>query len=196
MVLSVAASNPSVGKAALFWERPEVFTVASYAAVRHFVFVDGHSRREAARMFGLYWETVARNSRFSLPPGYTRTEPVAQPKLGPLLPVIDAILEADRTAPVNQRHTPMRIFAGRPANTSSNLRSCGTDRTRRRDLASLSEGAFESPQSEIGPKGDKSDPNESGCRGFAPARRRPCFLRRPAARWGLAPFLPPVIRDA
>jgi hypothetical protein len=169
--------------------------LANCAAVRRFVFVDGHSRREPARMFGPYRESVARNSRVSLPPVCTRKEPAAQPKLGPLLPVIDAILQADRTAPVNQRHTAMRIFAGRPANTPSNLKSCGTHRTRRRDLASLSEGAFECPQSEIGPKGDKSDPNESGCRGSAPARRRPCFVCRPAARWGLAPFLPPVIRD-
>ena len=38
--------------------------------------------------------------RFSLPPGYTRKESAAEPKLGPLLPVIDAILEADQTAPV------------------------------------------------------------------------------------------------
>ena len=52
-------------------------TVASYAAVRRFVFVDGHSRREAARMVGLYRETVARNSRFSLPPVCTRKEPTA-----------------------------------------------------------------------------------------------------------------------
>jgi transposase len=35
---------------------------------------------------------------------------VAKPKLGPLLPVIDAILEGDRTAPVKQRHTAKRIF--------------------------------------------------------------------------------------
>jgi transposase len=48
--------------------------------------------------------------QFSLPPGYTRTKPVGKPKLGPLLPVIDAILEADRTGPVKQRHTAKRIF--------------------------------------------------------------------------------------
>lgn len=41
---------------------------------------------------------------------YTRTKPVAKPKLGPLLPVIDAMLEADRLAPVKQRHTAKRIF--------------------------------------------------------------------------------------
>ena len=48
--------------------------------------------------------------RFSLPPGYTRTKPAAKPKLGPLLPVVDAILEADRAAPAKQRHTAKRIF--------------------------------------------------------------------------------------
>jgi len=48
--------------------------------------------------------------RFSLPPGYTRTKPAEKPKLGPLLPVIDAILDAARAAPVKQRHTAKRIF--------------------------------------------------------------------------------------
>ena len=87
-----------------------MFAVESYAAVRRFVFVEGHSRREAARVFGLNRETVKKMCLFSLPPGYTRTKPVEKPKLGPLLPVIDAILEADRTAPVKQRHTAKRIF--------------------------------------------------------------------------------------
>ena len=87
-----------------------MFAVESYAAVRRFVFVEGHSRREAARVFGLSRETVAKMCRFSLPPGYTRTKPVEKPKLGPLLPVIDGILEADWTAPAKQRHTAKRIF--------------------------------------------------------------------------------------
>ena len=87
-----------------------MFAVESYAAVRRFVFVEGHSRREAARVFGLSRETVGKMCRFSLPPGYTRTKPAAKPKLGPLLPVVDAILEADRAAPAKQRHTAKRIF--------------------------------------------------------------------------------------
>ena len=37
-----------------------MFAVESYAAVRRFVFVEGHSRREAARVFGLNRETVAK----------------------------------------------------------------------------------------------------------------------------------------
>jgi DNA-binding transcriptional regulator LsrR (DeoR family) len=37
-----------------------MFAVESYAAVRRFVFVEGNSRREAARVFGLNRETVAK----------------------------------------------------------------------------------------------------------------------------------------
>ena len=87
-----------------------MFGVDSYAAVRRVVFVEGHSRREAARVFGLSRETVLKMCRFSLPPGYTRTVPVVKPKLGALLPVIDTIMETDRTGPVKQRHTAKRIF--------------------------------------------------------------------------------------
>jgi len=86
-----------------------MFAVEVYAAVRRVVFVEGNSRREAARVFGLSRETVLKMCRFSLPPSCMRTKPVTKPKLGALLPVIDAILEADRTGPVKQRHTAKRI---------------------------------------------------------------------------------------
>jgi hypothetical protein len=82
-----------------------MFAVKVYGAVRRFVFVEGHSRREAARVFGLSRETVLKMCRFSLPPGYTRSKPVARPPLEAMVPVIDAILEADRAGPVKQRHT-------------------------------------------------------------------------------------------
>jgi transposase len=87
-----------------------MFAVELYAAVRRFVFNEGHSRREAARVFGLSRDTVAKMCRYSAPPGYVRTRPPDRPKLGPLVPVIDAILEADKTAPPKQRHTAKRIF--------------------------------------------------------------------------------------
>ncbi len=48
--------------------------------------------------------------RYSAPPGYVRTKAPERPKLGPLVPVIDAILETDKTAPPKQRHTAKRIF--------------------------------------------------------------------------------------
>src|SRR4051794_2724904 len=48
--------------------------------------------------------------RFSIPPGYQRSKLPEKPKLGPLTPVIDAILASDRSAPPKQRHTAKRIF--------------------------------------------------------------------------------------
>jgi DNA-binding transcriptional regulator LsrR (DeoR family) len=69
-----------------------MYAVDTYAAVRQFVFVDGKSRREASRVFGLHRETISKMCRFSAPPGYVRTKPPGKPKLGTLIPVIDAIL--------------------------------------------------------------------------------------------------------
>ena len=87
-----------------------MYAVEDYAAVRQFVFVEGKSRREAARVFGLHRETVSKICRFSVPPGYVRQKPPEKPKLGPVTPVIEAILAADVTAPPKQRHTAKRIF--------------------------------------------------------------------------------------
>ncbi len=87
-----------------------MFALESYAVVRRFVFVEGHSRREAAKVFGLSRDTVAKMCAFSLPPGYRRAKPPEKPKLGPLLPVIDAMLREDRLSPARQQHTAKRIF--------------------------------------------------------------------------------------
>ena len=46
-----------------------------YGAVRRYVLLEGHSRREAARVFGLSRDTVAKMCRFSVPPGYQRSKP-------------------------------------------------------------------------------------------------------------------------
>jgi transposase len=87
-----------------------MFAVETYAAVRRFVFIEGKSRREAARVFGLSRETISKMCRYSAPPGYVRSKAPERPKLGPLVPIFDAILEADKTAPPKQRHTAKRIF--------------------------------------------------------------------------------------
>jgi hypothetical protein len=87
-----------------------MYAVEVYAAVRQFVFVEGESRREAARFFGLNREMISKICRFSVPPGYVRTKLPEKPKLEPLIPVIDAILVADVTAQPKQRHTAHRIF--------------------------------------------------------------------------------------
>jgi transposase len=87
-----------------------MFAVETYAAVRRFIFIEGKSRRDAARFFGLSRDTIAKMCRYSAPPGYVRSKAPEKPKLGPLVPVIDAILESDKTAPPKQRHTAKRIF--------------------------------------------------------------------------------------
>jgi transposase len=87
-----------------------MYAVELYAAVRQFVFVEGKSRREASRVFGLHRDTISKMCRFSAPPGYLRTKPPGKPKLGLFIPIIDAILAGDVTAPPKQRHTAKRIF--------------------------------------------------------------------------------------
>lgn len=87
-----------------------MFAVEIYAAVRDFVLVQGNSRREAARVFGVSRDTISKMCAYSAPPGYRRSQPPKRPKLDPLVPIIDAILKADREAPKKQRHTGKRIF--------------------------------------------------------------------------------------
>jgi transposase len=84
--------------------------VEVYARVRRAVQVDGMSIREAAREFGLSRKTIRKMLQFSLPPGYQRKKPVARPKLGPWLGIIDQILADDQSQPKKQRHTAKRIF--------------------------------------------------------------------------------------
>src|SRR5919199_2246254 len=84
--------------------------VELYARVRRAVQVEGMSRREAARRFGIDPKTVAKMLRFSVPPCYRRSKPAARPKLDPFVAIIDQILETDRAAPAKQRHTAQRIF--------------------------------------------------------------------------------------
>ena len=92
--------------------------VEIYAAVRRFVFIEGKSRREAARVFGLSRDTIAKMCRYSAPPGYVRSKAPERPKLGPLVPVIDAILEdPTRRRRRRQRHTAERISNGCGSNT-------------------------------------------------------------------------------
>jgi hypothetical protein len=67
-----------------------MYSVEVYAAVRQFVFVEERRRREAARVFGLNRETVAKICRFSVPQGYRRERPRAKPRLGPFITGIEA----------------------------------------------------------------------------------------------------------
>jgi len=84
--------------------------VELYVQVRRAVYVEGMSRREAARRFGIDPRTVAKMLAFSVPPGYRRSRPPARPKLDPFVGMIDRILEEDKGQPAKQQHTSKRIF--------------------------------------------------------------------------------------
>jgi transposase len=82
----------------------------NWAEIRRRVLVDGLSKRAACRAYDLHWDTLKKILDHPEPPGYRRTAPRPRPKLDPLLPVIDQILEADKKAPKKQRHTARRVF--------------------------------------------------------------------------------------
>src|SRR5215211_6130531 len=84
--------------------------VELYAQVRYAVQIEGLSRREAARRYGIDPRTVAKMLAFSVPPGYRRSRPPARPKLDPFTGIIDQILLEDEGRPRKQRHTAKRIF--------------------------------------------------------------------------------------
>ena len=77
--------------------------VELYGQVRRAVYVEGLSRREAARRFGIDPRTVAKMLAFSVPPGYRRSGPPARPKLDAFIGIIDQIMEEDKGRPAKQR---------------------------------------------------------------------------------------------
>jgi transposase len=84
--------------------------VELYGRVRYAVRIEGISRREAGRRFGIDPRTVAKMLSFSVPPGYRRSRPPVRPKLDPFVGIVDAILAEDKVRPAKQRHTSKRIF--------------------------------------------------------------------------------------
>lgn len=82
-----------------------------YGRVRRACHVEGMSERAAARHFGIDRKTVSKILKHSVPPGYQRSRPPARPKLCAFIPVIDQILEEDKTRIKKQRRTAKRIHA-------------------------------------------------------------------------------------
>jgi transposase len=84
--------------------------VELYLRVRQSVFVEGRSRRETARLFGIARKTVDKMCTFSVPPGYRRSAVPTKPKLDEFTGIIDQILAEDQRMPQKQRHTAKRIY--------------------------------------------------------------------------------------
>ena len=101
-----------------------MFTVELYARIRRAVMVEGLSRREAAKRFGVHRNTITKMLSFSVPPGYRRRARPTSKKLGPHMVWIDAILEGDSEVHKKQRHTAHRIFDGVNKGLPAATRSC------------------------------------------------------------------------
>jgi transposase len=72
--------------------------------------VDGLSRQEAVKRYGVHWNTITEMLQYSVPRGYRRRERSTWKKLGPYMAWIDKVLEHDRSVHKKQRHTAQRIF--------------------------------------------------------------------------------------
>src|SRR5262249_40182589 len=81
-----------------------------WAEIRRRVLTNETSKRAACRQYQIHWLTLKKILAHEEPPGYRRTRPPRRPKIDPVLPVIQAILDADRSAPKKQRHTAHRIW--------------------------------------------------------------------------------------
>lgn len=88
-----------------------MYSVDLYNRVRRACHVEGMSKSAAARLFGIDRKTVAKILKHALPPGYQRSKPPVRPKLDAFIPIIDQILEEDKTRIKKQRHTAKRIHA-------------------------------------------------------------------------------------
>lgn len=81
-----------------------------WTEIRRKVLVEKASKRSILREYGIGHQALERVLANPEPPGYQMTRTRQKPVLGPFLEVIDEILDADREAPVKQRHTAKRIF--------------------------------------------------------------------------------------
>jgi len=81
-----------------------------WSEVRRRVLTGELTKRAARREYRLHWDTLTKILENEEPPGYRRRKEREKPVLGPFIPLIQEILEADKKAPKKQRHTAKRIF--------------------------------------------------------------------------------------
>src|SRR5262249_38481061 len=81
-----------------------------WTEIRRNVLTGAMSKREACRHYDIHWLTLKKILAHEEPPGSRRGRPPRRPKVDPVLPIIQAILDADTTAPKKQRHTAHRIW--------------------------------------------------------------------------------------
>ena len=82
----------------------------TWTNIRRDVLVDGMSKREACKKYNLNFRTIQKILSHAEPPGYCQTARRDKPTIGPFIPIIHEILEADKRVHKKQRHTGKRIF--------------------------------------------------------------------------------------
>jgi len=80
-----------------------------WTKIRHALFVEGISKREATKRFGVNYRTINKIFHNENPGTYTRAKPT-ETKLSPFIPFIEAYLAEDKTLPRKQRHSKKRIY--------------------------------------------------------------------------------------
>ena len=81
-----------------------------WTRVRRDVLANDMSRREACKKYNLNFRTIQKIVGHQEPPGYRGKVARGKPTIGPFIPIIHEILEADKKAHPKQRHTGKRIF--------------------------------------------------------------------------------------
>jgi len=78
--------------------------------IRRAVLVDGISKRQACRQFGIHWATLRRILAHSSPPGYQRVSKSDRPVIAPWLGRLRELIQANRDMPRKQRYTVKRMW--------------------------------------------------------------------------------------
>ena len=80
-----------------------------WATIRHALFVEGISKREATKRFGVNYRTINKIFHNEHPGTYNRAKPT-ETKLTPFISFIEEYLAEDKKLPRKQRHTKKRIY--------------------------------------------------------------------------------------
>jgi transposase len=84
-------------------------TVDDFARIRQ-AHRDGLSARQIASQLGVGRDTVRKALQNPEPQPYTLAQPRAAPVFGPFREIVEAILQADESAPPKQRHTASQVY--------------------------------------------------------------------------------------
>ena len=81
-----------------------------WTEIRRAVLVDGLSKREACRRFGIHFKTLQKMLSHPQPPGYQRVAKIDRPIIGPWLGRLGELLAANVDLPRKQRYTVKRMW--------------------------------------------------------------------------------------